>query len=173
MGPAWLGLAPTNIYTWKHLVQHIRHCPYCSHLERYPLILENLSTKPSQQGKIPTLKGSWFTTHHYISTRPILFSGMQKISSFLTKELIEISHSLTWHSEGFRLVPHRYLLFSPLFLFTGTHWSDLEPTTHWRFLHIISWRCLWEIMSDKPYCHLKDKELYAPNTINGHYQPRV
>ena len=27
-------------------------------------------------------------------------------------------------------------------------------------------------MSDKLYCRFKDKELYGPNTINGHYQPR-
>ena len=169
---AWLGLAPTNIYTWKHLVQHVRHCLYCCHLERYPLISETLNTKPTQQGKISTLKGSRFTTHHYISTRPPLFSGTQEILSSLTKELIEISHLLTWHSEGFSLVPHRSLLFGHLFLFTSTHWSDLEPTTHWQFSHIISWCCLWEITNDKPYCHLKDKNLYSPNTINGHYQRR-
>ena len=27
-------------------------------------------------------------------------------------------------------------------------------------------------MSDKPYRHFKDKELYGPNTIDDHYQPR-
>ena len=26
--------------------------------------------------------------------------------------------------------------------------------------------------SDKSYCRFKDKELYGPNTINGHHQPR-
>jgi len=27
-------------------------------------------------------------------------------------------------------------------------------------------------MSDKPYRHFKDKELYGPDMINGHHQPR-
>jgi len=69
--------------------------PYHSHMERYLEILETLSTKPSQQGKIPTLEIFRFTTHHYINTRPPLFSDTLKIPSSLTIEYLEISYSLT------------------------------------------------------------------------------
>ena len=90
--------------------------PYLSHLERHHKILETLSAKPSQYGKIPTLKGFQFTIHHYINTRPPLFSSTQKIPSSLTIEFLKVSHSLTWPSEGSWLVPHRCLLFGPIVL---------------------------------------------------------
>ena len=154
----WRGRQVQRGLAWLPLIS-IPGNILCSHMERYPEISKTLSAKPSQQGKIPTLKGSRFTTHHYISAKP-LFSGTQKIPSSLTKEFTEISHLLTWLSKGFRLVLHWCLLFSPLFLFTGTHWSNLEPTTHWRFSHIISWRCLWET-NDKPYLHLKDRVVWS------------
>ena len=90
--------------------------PYRSHMGRYPKISKTLSAKPSQQRKIPTLKGFWFTTHHYLSTIPPLLSGTQKIPSSLIKEFINISHLLTWPSEGSWQVPHQCLLLVPLFL---------------------------------------------------------
>ena len=70
-------------------------------MERRPKILETPSAKPSQQGKSSTLKGFRFVIHHYINTKSLLFSSMQKIPSSFIKEFIEISHSLIWHSEGF------------------------------------------------------------------------
>ena len=75
---------------------------YLSYMERFPKILETLSVKPSQQGKIPILKGFRFAIHYYINTKPPLFSGTQKLSSFLIIEFIETSHSLTWPLEGDR-----------------------------------------------------------------------
>ena len=103
----------TSCVTCK--IKPITH-PYCFHMEKYPKILETLNAKPSQQGKIPTLKGFWFTTHYYISTKPLLFSGMQKIPSSLTIEFLEISHLLIWPSEGSKVVPHQCLLFGPFVL---------------------------------------------------------
>ena len=76
---------------------------------------------------IPTLKGFRFTIHHYISTRPPLFWGTQKIPSSLTIEFSEISYLLIWHSEGSWLIPHWCLLFgSCVFtpqVFIGVTWS--------------------------------------------------
>ena len=121
-----------------HKIKPITH-PYRSHMKRYPKILKTLSAKPSQQGKIPTLKGFWFTTHYYISTRPPLFSSMHKIPSSLTIEFLETSHSLTWPSEGSWLVQHRCLLFSPFVLIPqvpiGVIWSlkltnDFSTSSH-------------------------------------------
>ena len=31
-GPAWLGMGPTNIYTWKHLSQHAKSNPLITHI---------------------------------------------------------------------------------------------------------------------------------------------
>ena len=109
--------------------------PYLSHMERHPKILETLSAKSSQQGKILTLKGFRFTIHHYISTRPPLFSGMQKLSNSLTIEFLEASHSLTWLSEGFRTVPHRCLLFDPFVLI---HRYQLERLGAYNSLTILA-----------------------------------
>ena len=81
-------------------------------MERHPKILETLSIKSPLLGQIPTLKGSQFATHHYINTRPPLFLDTQKIPNSLTMEFLEISHSLTWLSEGSWPVPHWCLLFS-------------------------------------------------------------
>ena len=101
-----------------------------SHMERHPIIMEILIPNTRHKERSPLLGGSRFTTHHYINTRPPLSSGTLKIPNSLTKELIKISHSLTWPSKGFWPIPHRCLLLILLFLFTGIHWSDLEPTTY-------------------------------------------
>ena len=95
-----------------HKIKPITY-PYHFHMERYLKILKTLSANPPppQQGYIPTLKGFQFTTHHYISTRPPLFSSTQKIPSSLIIEFVKISHSITWHSKGSWLVPHRCVLF--------------------------------------------------------------
>ena len=73
---------------------------------------------------------------------------------------------------GLWSIPHRCpLIGSSLLFFRYIHWHMCGQSTHWRFLHIINWHCLWEI-SDKQYRCFKDKELYGSNTINGHQQPR-
>ena len=139
-GPTWSCLALTNTHVRKYLAHHAQrpyHVPISSPYGKTPWNLENLNTKSPLQWKIPTSEGSWFTTRHYISTRPPLFLGTQKIPSSLTIEFLEIFHSLTWPLEGFWLVSHRCLLLSFCSCSTSTHWRDLTPTTHWRFQHII------------------------------------
>ena len=107
-------------------IKSINH-PYLSRMEKHPKILETLRARPSQQGKIPTLEGFQFTTHHYINTKPHLFPGKQKLLSCLTIEFLKISHSLTWPSKGFWPIPHQYLLFGPFVLIPqvpiGVLWS--------------------------------------------------
>ena len=115
---AWLGphkCLNMEISCITHKIKPITHS-YPSYMERCPEILETLSAKPSQRGKIPILKGFQFAFHHYINTKPPLFSGMQKLASSLTIEFIETSHSLTWLSEGFWPLLHLCLLFGPFIL---------------------------------------------------------
>ena len=136
--PMWASVILTNTHTWKYLVYHVQNPPthpYLFHMEMQPKILETLNIRSSLQEKIPTLKGARFTTHHYISTRPPLFLGTQKILCSLTIEFLEISHSLTWSLEGFWLVPHQCLHFDPCVLILqvsiSTIWSP-ELTNDFR-----------------------------------------
>ena len=48
----------------------------------------------------------------------------------------------------------------------------MEPTTHYQFQHIISWRRLWEatIVIDH-IAASETKELHGPNMFNGYHQP--
>ena len=96
-------------------------------MERHPKILETLSIKSPLIGKIPTLKGSRFSIHHYINTKPPLFPSTQKISNSLTIEFLEISHSLTWTLKGSWPVTHRCFLFGPFVFISqvlfGVIWS--------------------------------------------------
>ena len=112
MGPTWLGLIPTNTYTWKHLAWHVRLSPLLTHIALiWKCIFERISFHHSP-----------LTTHHYISTRPPLFSGMWKISSSLTIKFLEISHSLTWCLEGSWPAPHWCFLFGSFCsYFLGTY----------------------------------------------------
>ena len=114
---------------------------YLSHMEWCSKILETLSAKPSQQGKIPTSKGSWFTIHYYINTRPPIFLSTQKIPTSLTIEFLEISYfaNLTFKGLLASTTPMPSI-WSLCFYSTGIHWHDLEPTTHWRFQHIINYQ---------------------------------
>ena len=57
--------------------------------------------------------------HYYCVISPTNsshFSGTQKIPSSLTIKFLEISHSLTWHSEDFYPISHWCLLFGSYFL---------------------------------------------------------
>ena len=146
--------------------------PYLSHMERHPKILETLSAKSSQQGKILTLKGFRFTIHHYISTRPPLFSSMQKIPSSFTIEILEISHSLTWPSKGSWSVPHQCLLFGPCVftpqVFIAMTWSLqlIDDFSTSSFGTIYGKRRLWLSISPP-----ETKELHGPNAFDGYHQP--
>ena len=53
--------------------------PYLPHMERHSKFLKTLILDLPHKGKIPILKGSWFATRHYISTRP-LFSQVRRKS---------------------------------------------------------------------------------------------
>ena len=120
-GPMWSCLALTNTHVWKYLAYHAQRpyqVPVSSPYGKTAWNLENPNTKSPLQGKIPTSEGSWFTTCHYINTRSPLFLGTQKIPSSLTIEFLEISHSLTWPSEGFWPVPHWCIMFGPFVLIT-------------------------------------------------------
>ena len=124
----WTCSFNTCAHIWKCLAHQVPrlHCVSFSY-EKTPYDHENPNAKYSPQGKIPTFGGAQFTTHHYISTRPPLSAGTQKIPSSLTIEFLEISHSLTWLLEGFWPIPRQWLLFSPSVLVpqvpTGAFWS--------------------------------------------------
>ena len=134
---AWLGPYECLNMEISYITRKIKPITssYLSYMERFPKILETLSVKPSQQGKIPILKGFWFAIHYYINTKPPLFSGMQKLASSLTIEFIETSHSLTWPSKGFWLVPHWCLLFGP---FVFIHRYLLERLKAYNSLTILA-----------------------------------
>ena len=118
-----------EISCMTHKIKRITR-PYLSHMKRHPKILETPCAKLSQQGKAPTLKGFRFTTRYYISTRPPPFTGTQEIPSSLTIKFLEISFTnLTFEGflAGTTSVPSVWSICSSS---TGTHWSDLELTTH-------------------------------------------
>ena len=76
-------------------ILHITHkdstmLPYLPHMERHLKISETLT--------------------------PDLSSSTQKIPNSINTEFLEISHSLTWSSEGLWPVPRRCLLFGPCIL---------------------------------------------------------
>ena len=148
--------------------------PYLSHMERHPKILETLSAKPSQQGKIPTSKGSQFTIHYYISTRPHLFSGTQKLSISLTIEFLETSHSLTWPSKGFWPIPHRCLLLGPFVLI---HRYPLEQPGAYNSLKILAHHQLAPFVGNTTVINhittFETKELHGPNAFDGYHQPGI
>ena len=130
----WTCLVLTNVHVWKYLAHHAQrtyYVPVSSSYRKTSQNLKNPNTRSPLQGKIPTSKGSWFAIRHYISTRPSLFSRTQKIPNSFTIDFLEISHSLTSHSEGFWSVPHWCLLFGPFVLFhrypIGVIW-DLQLT---------------------------------------------
>ena len=121
---------------WKCLAHHVPRPYYVSFsYGKTPYNHGNPNTKHSPQGKIPTVGGSRFTTHHYINTRPPLSSGTLKIPNSLTKELIEISHSLTWPSKGFWPIPHQCLL---LIFIVLIHTYPLEWLRAYNLLTILA-----------------------------------
>ena len=153
---AWLGChgylyMETSCMT--HKIKLITHL-YLSHMERHPKILETLSAKPFQQRKIPTLKGFQFTIYHYISTRPSLSSGTLELSDY--RVLRDFSFANLTFRRFLVSITSMPSVWSICSYPTGTHWSDLEPTTHWWFntsscsITLNAKAMMW-LHSSKPY----------------------
>ena len=111
---------------------------YPPQMERHPIISKTLVSDLLHKEKSHS-QGILVPTSCNISTRPLLFSGMQKLSNSLIIEFIETSHLLTWLSKGFWLVPHRYLLFGS---FVFIHRYPLEWLGVYNSLMILTYHQL-------------------------------